>query len=192
MRELEARYGGVIPWIEVTAPMMVAGEEVRLAGMGRGIFRPRQMSRGALSIKTTVPRAGRTRRYDDIASDEGFFEYRFMGDDPKHADNRALQESWHDRRPSGRSEAGVRPASMVSSYIVRGHSPTPLPGLTVHGRAGAKLFSLHSRHRRSARATVEVTCLFCFGWYIHQYVSPDCTSEQQIDRRDEKPSQRGT
>jgi putative restriction endonuclease len=99
MRELEARYGGAIPWIEVTAPMMVAGEEVRLAGRARGIFRPRQMSRGALSIKTTVPRAGRTRRYDDIASDEGFFEYRFMGDDPKHADNRALQESWHDRSP---------------------------------------------------------------------------------------------
>lgn len=44
--------------------------EVLIAGRARGIFRPRQMSRGALSIKTTVPRMGapggipdRDRRY---------------------------------------------------------------------------------------------------------------------------------
>src|SRR5271154_5489424 len=99
VRELEARYGGAIPWNEVTMPITVAGEQVLLAGRARGIFRPRQMTRGVLSIKTTIPRFGRTRRYDDIASDKGFFEYRFMGDDPGHSDNRALRESWEDRTP---------------------------------------------------------------------------------------------
>ena len=99
IRELEARYGGVIPWSELAAPITVAGEKILLAGRARGIFRPRQMTRGALSIKTTIPRMGRTKRYDDIASDKGFFEYRFMGDDANHSDNRALRESWHDRTP---------------------------------------------------------------------------------------------
>ena len=54
------------------------------------------MQRGVLSIKTTMPRQGRQRRYDDIASDDGFFEYRFMGDDPQSADNRWLRESMED------------------------------------------------------------------------------------------------
>ena len=99
MRELEGRYGGAIPWNEITTPITIASEPVLMGGRARGIFRPRQMSRGALSIKTTVPRTGRTRRYEDIASDQGFFEYRFMGEDPNHADNRALRESWEDRTP---------------------------------------------------------------------------------------------
>jgi len=99
VRELGARYGCAIPWNEITTSITIAGEEVLLAGRARGIFRPRQMARGVLSIKTTVPRMGRNRRYDDIASDEGFFEYRFMGEDPNHSDNRALRESLLDRTP---------------------------------------------------------------------------------------------
>ena len=57
------------------------------------------MQRGVLSIKNTMPRRGRQRRYDDIASDDGFFEYRFMGDDPRSADNRWLRESMEDVTP---------------------------------------------------------------------------------------------
>ena len=99
VRELEARFGGAIPWNAIQTGFDFRGENVLLANRARGIFRPRQMSRGVLSVKTTVPRVGRERRYDDIASEDGFFEYRFMGDDPKHSDNRGLREAFEDRSP---------------------------------------------------------------------------------------------
>jgi len=35
-----------------------------------------------------------SRKVDDIASEDGFFEYRFMGDDPGHGDNRGLREAF--------------------------------------------------------------------------------------------------
>lgn len=57
------------------------------------------MRRGVLSIKTTMPRQGRQRRYDDIALDAGYFKYRFMGDDPQTADNSWLRESMEDVTP---------------------------------------------------------------------------------------------
>lgn len=99
VRRLDAIHAGSIPWAEITRGFTVDGENVMLANRPRGIFRPRQMRRGLLSIKTTVPRQGRQQRYDDIASDDGFFLYRFKGDDPADNDNRALREAWEDRTP---------------------------------------------------------------------------------------------
>src|SRR5579862_5505509 len=99
VRELEARFGDAIPWSAIDEGFAFHGERIHLSGKARGIFRPRQMSRGVLTIKTTVPREGRQRRYDDIASDEGFFDYRFMGENPQSADNRALREAMEDRTP---------------------------------------------------------------------------------------------
>jgi len=99
VRELEARFGGAMPWGAIAAGFDFQGENILLANRARGIFRPRQMSRGVLSVKTTVPREGRERRYDDIASEDGFFEYRFMGDDPGHGDNRGLREAFEDQSP---------------------------------------------------------------------------------------------
>lgn len=52
-----------------------------------------------MSIRTTAPHQGRVRRYDDIASDDGFFEYRFSGENPDQGDNRALRQSWADQTP---------------------------------------------------------------------------------------------
>ena len=80
---LSSRFAEAIPWSELGAGFMVGGERILFCGRARGIFRPRQMRRGVLSIKTTVPRQGRQRRYDQLASDQGFFLYRFQGEDPK-------------------------------------------------------------------------------------------------------------
>lgn len=99
VRELAAIYGDAIPWVAIARGFVVDGEHVLLSGKARGIFRPRRMSRGVLSIKTTMPRAGRKRRYNDIASDDGFFEYRFMGEDPGQRDNRSMREAWEDQSP---------------------------------------------------------------------------------------------
>jgi len=97
--ELSRRYGGAIPWEAICSPIHLSGEEIWISNRARGIFRPRQMSRGVLSIKTTVPRAGRDSRYDDIASEEGFFRYRLQGQDPKASDNVALREAFEDQTP---------------------------------------------------------------------------------------------
>jgi putative restriction endonuclease len=99
VREMAALYGDAIPWREIARGFSFDGELFVLSGKAKGIFRPQRMSRGVLSIKTTIPRTGRARRYDDIASDDGFFEYRFMGNNPAHGDNRALRESWEDQSP---------------------------------------------------------------------------------------------
>ncbi len=96
---LNSQWSGTIPWQEVINPIKVGNEEVLLANRARGIFRPRQMRQGVLSIKTTVAREGRVQRYDDVASDAGFFEYRFQGTDPNNHDNRALKESWDNQLP---------------------------------------------------------------------------------------------
>jgi hypothetical protein len=64
IRELEARYGDSIPWSSINEGFSYMGEQVRLSGRTRGIFRPRQMGPGVLSVKTTVPQEGRVRRYN--------------------------------------------------------------------------------------------------------------------------------
>ncbi len=97
--DLTRRFGGAIPWDAICSPLDLEGEDVRIANRARGIFSPRQMSRGVLSIKTTIPRSGRSARYDDIASDEGFFLYRFQGSDPKSSDNTAMREAFEDQTP---------------------------------------------------------------------------------------------
>jgi len=68
-RRVEARFEDAIPWSAIATGFDFSGENVLLANRALGIFRPRQVSRGALSVKTTVPPAWRERRYDDIASE---------------------------------------------------------------------------------------------------------------------------
>ena len=65
----------------------------------QGIFRPRQMSRGVLSAKTTVALAGAGARYDDIASEDGFSNIGSGERTRGHGDNRRLLEAFEDRSP---------------------------------------------------------------------------------------------
>lgn len=90
--------GNPLSWDEIVAPFEVDGEEILLANRARGIFKPRQMKRGVLSVKTTVPRSGRERRYVDDCRGE-IFEYAFQGEDPDSHDNRRLREMFEDRAP---------------------------------------------------------------------------------------------
>lgn len=92
-------HGGAVPWSAIQHGFLFEGENIYLAGKARGIHRPRQMKRGALSIKTTKPRAGRTARYDDALIDDGYFNYAFQGDDPGNRDNTCLREAFEDQSP---------------------------------------------------------------------------------------------
>lgn len=90
LAELTRLHGAVLPWEKVAEGFTFRGEPLYFATKAEGIFRPRRMQGGALSIKTTVPRQGRTARYDDIASDDGAFFYRFKGSDPGSHSNQLL------------------------------------------------------------------------------------------------------
>jgi len=100
LRKLVAVHGPVAPWDAIATGFTYMGHQVALANRARGIHRPRQMVAGALSMKTTVPREGRTARYDDqIASEAGHFVYKFQGDDPRAWDNRWLHTAYRLQAP---------------------------------------------------------------------------------------------
>ena len=92
LAELTRLYGAVLPWDVVTQGFSFRGELIYFATRARGIFRPQQMRGGALSIKTTIPRQGRSARYEDIASENGAFFYRFEGVDPENRSNQLLAQ----------------------------------------------------------------------------------------------------
>ena len=96
---LENRFG-VLAWDQIAAGFEFRGELVLLANRPRGIFKPQQLSRGALSIKTAKPRTGRERRYDDqIGSNAPYFVYRWQGEDANATDNRNLRDCLADKLP---------------------------------------------------------------------------------------------
>lgn len=87
---------------QMTEGFSFEGERVPLALKARGIWKPGRLGPdgAALSITTASVRPGVTPRYDDqIASDEGWFEYRYQGTDPNAADNRAVRRAQELGRP---------------------------------------------------------------------------------------------
>ena len=70
-----------------------------MANKARGIFKPKQMSRGVLSIKTTSPRAGRTNIYQDAEVTDDSYRYSLQQGDPKGGGNKSLWEAYEDRQP---------------------------------------------------------------------------------------------
>jgi len=99
VRLLERFYGDDIPWSVIDQGIDVGGEKVHLSNRARGIFKPRQMSRGVMSIKTTEPRAGRINIYEDEETDEGYFRYSLQQGDPRGGGNRHLWEALEDNSP---------------------------------------------------------------------------------------------
>lgn len=77
----------------------INGEKIHIANKARGIFKPKQMERGILSIKTTSPRAGRTNIYSDAETNEGFYRYSLQQGDPMGGGNKNLWEAYEDKSP---------------------------------------------------------------------------------------------
>lgn len=74
-------------------------ERVLLANKAVGIFKPKQMRIGALSIKTTIPREGRVNIYSDAEDEDGTFIYSLQGNDPGNHFNRSLKECHENNLP---------------------------------------------------------------------------------------------
>lgn len=96
-RQLQIMFGDDIPWYAIRKGFLLSGEKVYLSGKASGIFKPKQMTRGLLSIKTTLPRQGRVNIYSDELSADGFFRYSLQRGDPYQGDNKRLWESYEGR-----------------------------------------------------------------------------------------------
>lgn len=102
VRRVTSVSGGVMTRAQMTEGFEFEGKRTALALQARGIWKPGSLGAdgAALSITTASIRPGVTPRYDDqIASDDGWFEYRYQGADPRAADNRAVRRAFELGRP---------------------------------------------------------------------------------------------
>lgn len=99
LRELSFYYDDAIPWAEIAQGFSVDGEQVLFANRARGIFKPRQMNSGALSIKTVVPKQGREQVYRDQAYAQDHYRYDFQAGNPHSGSNRLLWQSRERNQP---------------------------------------------------------------------------------------------
>ncbi|MGE3285075.1 MAG: HNH endonuclease [Pseudonocardia sp.] len=76
----------------------IDGEPFALMDRQRGIRKPRQLT-AALSIRTVYTPDNRTRPYEDAVGPDGLLRYKWRGDDPNHAENRALREAMRQKVP---------------------------------------------------------------------------------------------
>lgn len=104
VRHLEAVYNH-IPWAKINEGFLFEGSNISLASRPRGIFKPKEM-KFLLSIRTVIPRTGRTVWYDDqIDVHEKFFkniesvEYDFMTGGVDATPNRWLREACEKQIP---------------------------------------------------------------------------------------------
>jgi putative restriction endonuclease len=100
VESLIARHGDVLQWEQIAQGIMVDGRKVALASKACGIHQPAWGCLGALTAKTTVPRRGRKRWYDDVFDDRSaVFEYRYQGTRPDSHANRAMRACMRERLP---------------------------------------------------------------------------------------------
>ncbi|WP_239014729.1 HNH endonuclease [Archangium violaceum] len=99
LEALVARHGPTLEWDIIQRGFEFEGQHLYFATKARGIFRPKEMHGGALSIKTIIPRGGRVARYDDSQRGEGVFVYKLQGDDPDNRDNQLLRWAWERSVP---------------------------------------------------------------------------------------------
>lgn len=80
------------------ADFQFEGARLPLMDRERGIRKPAGMA-AALSIRTVFTVTGGQRPYEDGAGPDGLLRYMWRGDDPQHAENRALREAMVRRLP---------------------------------------------------------------------------------------------
>ncbi len=77
---------------------MLDGRRFGLVDRHKGIRKPRELT-AALSILTTYTVEGGVRPYEDAVGPDGLLRYKWRGDKPDHADNRALREAMRRELP---------------------------------------------------------------------------------------------
>lgn len=93
LAEQVARHGDVLPRNVLEQGLQFEGQRVPLLGP-QGIFKPRVLTDGPLSI-TTAPSGP----YDDAIGPDGLLRYRYRGDNTGHRDNVGLRVAMSHRLP---------------------------------------------------------------------------------------------
>lgn len=99
INELEMIYGDAIPWSTIKEGFEYSGSNVLLANQVQGIFKPKVMKEGVLSIKTTIPKGDNVNIYNDQFTDEGFYQYSLEQGDPYGERNVLLWQSFQGNSP---------------------------------------------------------------------------------------------
>ena len=99
LEAITQQYSNDVPWEEIAQPVPLDGDLFFIASRAIGIFKPKQMPDGILSIKTVVPKQGRVNIYSDGASDEGGFWYSLESGGIAKAANRQLLISFERKDP---------------------------------------------------------------------------------------------
>lgn len=99
VRRLQVIYGDEIPWREITKGFEHTGEKIFLASAANGIFKPKRMAVGLLSIKTTVPKHDAIARYDDGQLGKGVYKYAFENAANGNDRNHYLFHAYHTKSP---------------------------------------------------------------------------------------------
>lgn len=99
IKDLSFYYEDAIPWAEIAQGFSVNGERVLFANRAQGIFKPRQMKYGALSIKTVMPKQGRRQLYSDQAYTEDHYRYDLQRGDSRSSFNQLIWQSKERNQP---------------------------------------------------------------------------------------------
>ncbi|MGH3472566.1 MAG: HNH endonuclease [Nocardioidaceae bacterium] len=97
MRWLDGRRADLMSQAELSE-FVYAGHRLPLMDRQRGIRKPTTM-RAALSIRTVYTEPGKRPPYEDAEGDDGLIRYKYRGEDPMHAENRALRRAYLDGLP---------------------------------------------------------------------------------------------
>jgi len=93
VERLIARHGPTLPWSAIDAGFEWEGQRICLASKACGIFRPKEMRGGALSVRTSEPRKGREKRYEDSPLEDEVFVYKFQDTGSDNRFNQWLQRA---------------------------------------------------------------------------------------------------
>lgn len=99
IKEISQESYGDVTWEAISKPVPFDDEAFFLASRAIGIFKPKQMLDGILSIKTVVPKQGRINIYSDGASDDGGFWYSLESGGLAKPANRQLMVSYERKDP---------------------------------------------------------------------------------------------
>lgn len=97
LRAVRLRTGGPVRFDDVK-DFTFEGARIPLLDPQRGIRRPTQLD-AALSIRTVYAARPDQRPYDDALGPDGYLRYKWRGNDPEHAENRALRRACEGQRP---------------------------------------------------------------------------------------------
>ena len=96
---LQLYYDDAIPWAAIEQGFAHGGEGVHFASRAIGIFKPAQMERGVLSIKTVVPRSGRINIYDDHQASGDYYRYSLQAGGAHKGANKFLWQAKELNQP---------------------------------------------------------------------------------------------